>query len=100
MIIAEGRLSKTGAASGGAVPWRAWCEWGGEHWAVFSSHGAVMALARVLVAAGCEDQPWEALGEDGARVLYGPSLLRISRLTFSEGERGMRLQAFRERIFQ
>jgi hypothetical protein len=44
------------------------------------------------VAAGCPDQPWQAIGDDGQRRLFGASLHRLARLTVS----GDRLVPFKE----
>ncbi len=60
----------------------------GEHVAV-SRHGATMALARALVAAGVPDGPWQA-ERNGVPVLRGPSLHRLAGLTVIETEAGAR----------
>ena len=66
-------------------------EWDGRVFRAASSHGASMALARQLVAAGCPDQPWHVPGR-----LHGRSLHRLARLTIEEGADGLRFRRYRE----
>jgi hypothetical protein len=49
---------------------------------------ALMRCARQLVAAGCEDQSWQACGHDGQRRLFGGSLHRLAKLTVTEDQKG------------
>jgi hypothetical protein len=65
---------------------RAIAEFGGQLYEAESRAGAVMALARELIAAGCPDQRWIAVGKKGAVRFRGPSLLRIAGLTIVERE--------------
>lgn len=60
------------------------CHWNGENWSSTSTHGATMSLARKLVAAGCPDQPWQAVGPDAARRFFGNSLHRLATRTVRE----------------
>ena len=59
--------------------------WDGKTYQATSRHGATMALARQLVAAGCPDQPWEA-GRPGRRDLFGPSIHGLAQLTIHESD--------------
>ena len=61
------------------------CEWRGQRYTAASSHGAAMALARQLVAAGAPDQPWCVPGR-----LHGRSLHGLARLTVTETDGGVR----------
>ncbi len=61
------------------------CEWWGRRFEAVSRHGATMALARLLVEAGCPDLPWEA-GRPGKRDMFGPSLHRLAGLTVEEND--------------
>ncbi len=63
---------------------------GGELYRATSRHGCTMALARQIVAAGAPDQPWQAIGPDGAVWFRGASLHNLSRLTIEDGESGLR----------
>ncbi len=85
MTVREGKLSKSGAASGGRPPDYAEAWWGPVLFQTQSANGASMRLARELVAAGCPDQPWQAVGEDGQRRFFGKSLHRLAKLTLAEG---------------
>ena len=62
-------------------------EWNGQRFEAVSRHGALMALARRLIDAGCPDLPWEA-GRPGKRDLFGSSLHRLGRLTVGESDSG------------
>jgi hypothetical protein len=53
-----------------------------------SRHGATMALARLLKAAGVPDGPWQAIGTDGRLRFYGPSLHRLAALTIADSDDG------------
>lgn len=69
---------------------------GGRTVRAVSRRGATMALARRLVAAGCADQPWQAVGVDGRLRFHGPSLHRLAGLTIREDDRvGPLLEAYR-----
>ncbi len=71
------------------VPDIATTRWNDQDWSATSTHGATMDLARKLVAAGCPDQPWQAVGTDGARRVFGKSLHRLATRTITESaERG------------
>lgn len=61
--------------------------WDGQIYRAESYKGASMALARLLVAAGCPDQPYEA-GRKGKRDFYGPSLHRLAKLAVAEPDSG------------
>jgi hypothetical protein len=63
------------------------CVWDYREWYARLGAGAPMELARMLVEAGCPDQPWETRTRTGTRSLFGPSLQRLARLTL-ERERG------------
>lgn len=52
--------------------WVASCEWNGRTIEAVSRNGAVYALCRELVAAGCPDQPMRVYGPEGRLSLYGP----------------------------
>lgn len=74
---------------------RAAAIWNHGAFVVTSTHGVTMALARDLVAAGCPDQPWQAVGRDQPpaewhRRLAGPGLHRLA-LTVSETDRGIKI---------
>jgi hypothetical protein len=54
-----------------------------------SRNGAEMELARMLIAAGHPDGPWEAADAKTCRKrLYGGSIARLAQLTISEGDAG------------
>ena len=53
--------------------------WNGTEWYAENDSGAVVALVRKLVTAGCPDQPWQSL-RDGSRSMFGPSLHRLAQL--------------------
>ncbi len=53
---------------------------------VMSRHGAEMAMARALVAAGFPDTAWQT-ERCGQVRLHGPSLHGLARLTLNEGDR-------------
>jgi len=65
--------------------------WNGQTYRAASSHGATMALARQLVAAGCPDQLWRVPGR-----LHGRSLHGLAKLTIEEGADGLRFRRYRE----
>jgi hypothetical protein len=85
------------AVTGVAIPDRATTVWGGRPFEARSAHGASMALARELVAAGCQDQPWEARTPGGERTVYGNSLYALARTTIEESSGGPRFRRFVER---
>lgn len=60
----------------------------GRAFTATSRHGATMALARQLVAAGCPDQPVEVRFPDGRLRFTAPSLHRLAELTISEPDSG------------
>jgi hypothetical protein len=62
--------------------------WNDQDWSATSTHGATMVLARKLVAAGCPDQPWQAVGSDGQRRFFGNSLHRLATRTIRESAEG------------
>jgi hypothetical protein len=66
------------------VPDIAATHWNGQPYEASSTHSATMKLARLLVAEGCPDQPWEARGTDGQRRYFGKSLHRWAELTLTE----------------
>ena len=68
------------------VPDIASTHWNGQDWAITSNKGATMDLARKLVAAGCPDQPWQAVGTDGQRRFFGNSLHRLATRTIVQGD--------------
>ncbi len=60
-----------------------------------STRGSVISrLARELVAAGCPDQDWQAVGIDGQRRLFGSSLCRLAQQTIKENDRGLWVVAY------
>jgi len=86
--VCEAALSVKGAATGAALPDHAGAVWNGLAYATQSAHGACCKLARILVDAGCPDQPWETRGSDGQRRLFGASLHGLARLTVSSPDAG------------
>lgn len=80
-------LSRDGtsaAKGGGSLPDHASTLWNGVAYATPHGNGAVLKLARILVEAGCPDQPWETRNAEGHRSLYGHSLHQLSRLTVTD----------------
>ena len=70
-------------------------EHAGQLYRATSRHGATMALARMLVAAGAADTAWQALDAGGAVRVYGASLHRLARLTVHEEDtRGLRFRGW------
>lgn len=63
-------------------------EWNGQRFQARSGTSGVMALARMLVAAGAPDGPWRALTVEGKPSTHGPSLHRLAELTISEPDVG------------
>ena len=63
---------------------------GGVLYTAQSAHGASMALARQLVAAGCPDEPWEARTPEGQRTVYGSSIHQLARTTIDSNGRFVR----------
>lgn len=75
------------------------CEWQGRVLEV-RSRSATTALARMLVAAGCPDQPWEVFTRAGERSLHGPSLHDWARRVVEETDRrGLRIKRYEESPF-
>lgn len=58
-------------------------DWDGHSYIASSRAGAVFAVARLLVAAGCPDGPWRVPSK-----LEGPSLHKIARLAIEDSPRG------------
>ena len=83
ITLIPGALSRTGAVSGSAPQDTATTTLDGVLYTAQSAHGASMALARQLVAAGCPDQPWECRNAAHQRTLYGGSLHKLATLTVS-----------------
>ena len=76
------------------------CEWEGRTFRVLAL-SATTTLARALVAAGCPDQPWQAITPNGTKSLRGPSLHAWAKLTVAEGDQGrVRMQPYHERTGQ
>lgn len=96
IVVIPGVPSKAGAVSGAAPSDVATATWNGVTFTTSSAHGACMALARELVAAGCPDQPWQTTDEDGKRSLHGPSLHGLARLTI-KGDRFARWRPYPEK---
>ena len=72
------------------------CAWEGRVLEV-RSKSATAALARVLVAAGCPDQPWEAFTPEGERSLFGPSLHGwAKRMVVETDRRGVGFTTYQE----
>ncbi len=71
--------------AGGSLIDHATAEWRGQTFAAHSKNGIVPALARVLIEAGCPDQPWRA-ERGGGVVMLGPSLARVAFVTVSDGD--------------
>jgi hypothetical protein len=94
MTVREGRLSRSGAATGASVLELASAFETGRLFEVSSTQGATMALARLLCSHGVPDGPYEAVGEDGQ--FHGPSLHRLAKLTVQGGESGPRIVAYAE----
>lgn len=74
ITVQEWKLSKLRYVHGRLVPDRATAEWDGRQFEAVSANGASMKLARLLVAGGCPDQPWQTVGVDGQQRLRGTSL--------------------------
>ena len=64
-------------------------EHAGQLYSATSRHGATMALARRLVAAGAADTAWQALDAGGAVRVYGASLHRLARLAVRDDDTGL-----------
>jgi hypothetical protein len=84
MTLEVWSLTKQQAATGAPVPDRATIEWQGQRYEQIDAHGAIFALARQLVAAGCPDQPWQTVGTNGVVQLHGPSLHGLANWTIRE----------------
>ena len=85
LILLPSRVLKPSA--GGATYDFATAEWQGAVFNARSSTGVVCALARLLIAAGCPDQPWQAT-RNGIVVMLGKSLASVANLTVSEPDTG------------
>lgn len=69
----------------------------GRTFTASSRNGASMKLARLLVAAGCPDQPVEVRWPDGAPRFSARSLHRLAELTITEPDAGaLRIVSHRE----
>jgi len=67
----------------------------GREYRAESHSSCECALARMLVAAGVPDQPWQTVHADGTVGLRGKSLHRQAGLTVTESDRGgLRLRKF------
>jgi hypothetical protein len=75
---------RQGGADGRIPHDEATCEGNGRSFRATSALGAEMALARILVAAGCPDQPWETFTPQGTRSLRGRSLRWLAGRTLGE----------------
>jgi hypothetical protein len=64
---------------------------------VITTHGATMALARKMLAAGWDDLPWRVTGSDGRAKLCGPQLSRLAKWVISETDAGLRMRRWVER---
>jgi hypothetical protein len=62
-------------------------EWAGQVYSAASRNGIISALARVLISAGCPDQPWQAARDDKV-AMTGPSLAGVAALTVSDPDGG------------
>lgn len=62
------------------------CDGQGRDWATYGPHraGSATALARLLMAAGVQDQAWETRTATGTRSLFGPSLHGLAGLVAAE----------------
>lgn len=63
-------------------------DYGGQTYATKSKTGALCALARALMDAGCPDVAWQA-ARDGVVVLSGTSLHRLAGWAYSDTEKGL-----------
>ena len=57
------------------------CEWADEAFTITSSNGAVLALCRSLIAAGCPDLPWEVAGRFSGTV-HAAAVRTVSDTSF------------------
>lgn len=67
----------------------------GHRYEVTSRTGAIMGLARQLVAAGFQDSPWQTVGSDGGVRLHGASLHGLAKLTTIEDKQGIHIRPFK-----
>ena len=81
ITIAQAALSKSGQTAGTPVPDEGHATWNGQRHTARSANGAGMAVARLLVAAGCPDQSWETRSPAGQRLTYGNHLHRLAKTT-------------------
>lgn len=77
---------KPGSYTPKGVQWIAECTIDGQRYEAASRYGASCALARALVAAGVEDQPFDVLSPEGRLLRRWPSLHAAAESTFSEGK--------------
>lgn len=69
--------------------------WDGREYRAESRSSCECALARILMAAGVPDQPWQTVHANGTTGLRGRSLHRLAGFTVSEGDRdGLRLKKY------
>ena len=62
-------------------------DWNGRTFEVEAKSGAICAIARQLVEAGCPDEAWQA--ERGGQVaIRGKSLHGVAKLTVSDPDKG------------
>jgi hypothetical protein len=61
--------------------------WAGRQFTARTQGGVTMALARKLLAAGCDDQPWQATRGEMV-VMRGPSLARLAAIRVADGDDG------------
>lgn len=87
------RVTGQRAMSGGVQRDHATCTWEGREFKVLR-FSATTALARELVAAGCSDQPWQAVTPTGRRSFHGPSLHRWATRVVAEDDRGLGVKEY------
>lgn len=90
MTLISGRLSRAGAAKGSTPSDVAETTWNAVLYTAASGNAACCALARILVAAGCPDQPWEARSPTGQRSIHGDSTHALARTTVTADGRFVR----------
>ena len=60
----------------------------------------ITAVARLLVAAGVEDQPWRTITRTGTPSLSGKSVHRLARIIAVETDKGLRWARYRQFSFR